>query len=131
MPAARAALQSLRTSALQFSGKGTAEFYLLMSPDKVEQVKFIKGDDDLKSFTETLQKSDIRMKFPREAQAQAVRRAILHCGATSPGPCSLEFVPSTDVRSSTRQSSKFNCSEWQNTGRAACDSSSAAFFAIG
>jgi hypothetical protein len=99
MAAARPELQNLRTIALPQSGKGTAEFYLLLSPGKVEQVKFIKGDDDLTSFTATLQKADIRMKFPPGVQAQAVRRAILHCGTSAPGPCSLELVPSSDVRS--------------------------------
>ena len=99
MAAARNELQNLRTSALPQSGKGTAEFYLLLSPGKVEQVKFIKGDDDLTSFTATLQKADIRMKFPPGVQAQAVRRAILHCGTSAAGPCGLELVPSSDVRS--------------------------------
>ena len=60
-----------------------------MSPGKVEQVKFIKGDDELKSFTETLQKADIKMKFPPTAQAQAVRRAVLHCGTSRRGRARL------------------------------------------
>ena len=71
---------------LNQSAKGTAEFFLLISPGKVEQVKFIKGDDELKSFTETLQKTDLRMKFPPDTQVQAVRRAVVHCGSTAPGP---------------------------------------------
>jgi hypothetical protein len=99
MAAARTDLQSLRTIALSQSAKGTAEFYLLLSPGKVEQVKFIKGDDDLKSFAEILQKADIKMKFPPGVQVQAVRRAILRCGTTSPEPCSLELLPSADVHS--------------------------------
>ena len=89
----------LRTLALSQSGKGTAEFFLLVSPSKVEQVTFIKGDDELKSFTETLQKTDLKMKFPPDTQVQAVRRGILHCGSTAPGPCTLELVPSAEVRS--------------------------------
>ncbi len=99
MAAARTELQNLRTSPLSQSGKGSAEFYLLMSPGKIEQVKFIKGDEDLKSFTGILQKADLKMKFPPGVQAQAVRRAVLHCGAASPGPCSLELLPSTAVHS--------------------------------
>ncbi len=99
MAAARTDLQKLRTIPLSQSGKGTAEFYLLMSPGKVEQVKFIKGDDALKSLGDALQESDVKMKFPPGVEVQAVRRAILHCGTASPGPCSLEFVPSSEVRS--------------------------------
>jgi tetratricopeptide (TPR) repeat protein len=99
MTAARADLLKLRSIPLSQSGKGTAEFFLLISPSKVEQAKFIKGDDELKSFTETLQKADLKMAFPPDTQVQAVRRAILHCGSTSPGPCTLELVPSAEVRS--------------------------------
>jgi tetratricopeptide (TPR) repeat protein len=99
MAAARADLQSLRTVPLHQSDKGTAEFFLLMAPGKVEQVTFIKGDDNLKGFTETLQKADVIMKFPPQTQAQAVRRAIVHCGTTAPAACTLELLPSSDVRS--------------------------------
>jgi hypothetical protein len=92
-------LLKLRSVALSQSAKGTAEFFLLLSPGKVEQVRFIKGDDELKSFTETLQKADLKMTFPPNTQVQAVRRAILHCGTSAPGPCTLEFIPSAVVRS--------------------------------
>ncbi len=47
---ARPEFQKQRTVPLNKQDKGTAEFYLLVSPGKVEQVKFIKGDDNLKSF---------------------------------------------------------------------------------
>ena len=96
---ARTELQKLRTVALKQSGKGKAEFFLLMSPGKVEQAKFIKGDDDLKAFTDTLQKSNVIMKFPPDVQAQVVRRVIVQCGSAAPGPCTAEFVPSSQVRS--------------------------------
>ncbi len=87
-----------RTIPLNKSDKGSAEFYLLISPGKVEQVKFIKGDDNLKGLADTLQKSDAGMKFPPNAQAHVVRRAVIHCGTTSPGPCTLELIPSAQVR---------------------------------
>jgi tetratricopeptide (TPR) repeat protein len=96
---ARPDLQRERTIPLNKSDKGTAEFYLLISPTKLEQVKFIKGDDNLKSFGDVLQKADVRMKFPPNAQAHVVRRAVVHCGTTSPGTCTLEMVPSSQVRS--------------------------------
>ncbi len=95
---ARPELQKQRTRALSQQDKGTAEFYLLVSPSKVEQVKFIKGDDSLKSFTGILQKTDLGMKFPPGAQAHVVRRAVVRCGSGSPGPCSLELLPSSLVR---------------------------------
>ena len=88
-----------RKIALNKSDKGTAEFFLLVSPGKVEQAKFIKGDDNLKSFTDVLQKTDVQMKFPPQYQTHVVRRAVVRCGTTSPAPCTVELVPSTEVRS--------------------------------
>ena len=95
---ARPELQKQRTRALSQQDKGTAEFYLLISPGKVEQVKFIKGDDNLKSFAGILQKTDLGMKFPPGAQAHVVRRAVVRCGSGIPGPCTLELLPSSLVR---------------------------------
>jgi tetratricopeptide (TPR) repeat protein len=99
LPQARAEMQKLRTYSLKDTGKGTAEFYLMMSPGKIEGVKFIKGDDSLKSFGDTLTKSDITMKFPPDAQVHVVRRVVVRCGTTAPGPCMAEIVPSSQVRS--------------------------------
>jgi tetratricopeptide (TPR) repeat protein len=99
MATARAELQKLRTVALQKTGKGKAEFFLLVAPGKVEQVKFIKGDDNLKSFAEVLQKTDVGMKFPPGAQVHMVRRAVVTCGSTAPAACTLELIPSAQVRS--------------------------------
>jgi tetratricopeptide (TPR) repeat protein len=98
MTKARSELQAENTVSLNKTDKGTAEFYLLISPTKIEQVKFIKGDDNLKSFADALQKTDVGMKFPPNAQAHVVRRAVIHCGTTAPGPCTLELVPSAEVR---------------------------------
>ena len=99
MAEARAELARRDTVALNKSEKGTAEFYLLVSPAKVEQVKFIKGDDNLKSFAAILQKTDVGMKFPPQSQARVVRRAVVRCGSATTGPCTLELVPSSKVRS--------------------------------
>ncbi len=95
---ARPELEKQGILSLNKQDKGTAEFYLLVSPAKVEQVKFIKGDDNLKSFAELLQKTDVGMKFAPGAQAHVVRRAVLHCGTTSPAACTLQLLPSSQVR---------------------------------
>ncbi len=96
---ARAKLAKRESVALNKADKGTAEFFLLVSPGKVEQVKFIKGDDNLKSVADILQKTDVAMKFPPQSQAHVVRRAVVRCGSTAPGPCTVELVPSAEVRS--------------------------------
>ena len=95
----RPELTSERTVPLNQTNKGTAEFYLLISPGKVEQVKFIKGDDNLKAMADVLQKSDVGMRFPPNTQAHVVRRVAVHCGTSAPAPCTLELIPSSEVRS--------------------------------
>jgi hypothetical protein len=62
-------------------------------------VKFIKGPDNLKSFSDILQKTDVGMKFPPQSQAHVVRRAVVRCGSAAPGPCTVELVPAAEVRS--------------------------------
>ena len=99
MPEARIKADHRQTIPLNKSDKGTAEFYLLIAPRKVEQVKFIKGDDNLKSLGDVLQKADVKMNFPPQAQSHVVRRAVVHCGKDAPGPCTAELVPSAEVRS--------------------------------
>ena len=96
---AAAQLKALRTLPLHKSDKGTAEFFLLISPTKVQQVKFIKGDDNLKGFVDGLSQSGVSMKFPPDAQAQVVRRGVVHCGTSTPAECSLELLPGSQVRS--------------------------------
>ncbi len=95
----RSESQRNRTVALNKTDKGSAEFYVLISPAKIEQVKFIKGDDNLKSFADVLQTTNVGMKFPPEAHAHVVRRAVVRCGTTSPAPCTLELLPASQVRS--------------------------------
>ena len=121
----RRELQQRRTVPLNRSDKGSAEFYLLLAPGKVEQVKFIKGDDGLKGLSEVLQKTDAGMNFPSGSQAHVPRRAAVTCGTTSPaktppavktsskaatihtaeapqstpGPCTLELRSADSVRS--------------------------------
>ncbi|HEY5174967.1 MAG TPA: DUF3857 domain-containing protein [Terriglobales bacterium] len=122
---ARRELQRQRTTPLKASGKGRAEFFLLISPAKVEQVKFIKGNDGLKSFAEILEKTDVGMKFPASAEVRVVRRGVVTCGAPAASapaagpsgkekggaaaaasqesqgpaePCSIELQPAESVR---------------------------------
>lgn len=124
---ARHELQRERTTALKTSGKASAQFYLLISPAKVEQVKFIKGSDGLKSLSAVLEKTDVGMKFPATAEVRVVRRGVVTCGrpAASPAtagpsgkekekapaaavasqesqgppePCSIELLPAESVR---------------------------------
>jgi hypothetical protein len=104
---------SERAEKLDMVQSGTADFFLLVSPGKVEQVKFVRGEESLRSFTDTLKSVDVPMKFPPLSQVHVIRRVRLTCGkqppakdkaATEkappglPGPCSLEWLPSSEVR---------------------------------
>jgi len=82
----RRELKQQRTISLNRSNQGTAEFNLLISPSKVEQVKFLKGDDSLKGFAQLLQSSPVGMKFPPDASAHVPRRAVVTCGTTQAAP---------------------------------------------
>jgi tetratricopeptide (TPR) repeat protein len=119
----RRELKQQRTVSLNKSEKGSAQFNLLIAPSKVEQVKFLKGDDAIKGLSPLLESSAVAMKFPPGSAAHVPRRAVVTCGtqAASPtksvktskmnatvmmkdkpqvvaGPCTLELRPSDSVR---------------------------------
>ena len=120
----RRELKKQRTISLNKSGRGTADFNLLVSPSKVEQVKFVKGDDELKGLSQLLPSAPSGMKFPPNSVAHVPRRAVVTCGTTPPaspaksvktasknatiftsdkaqsidGPCTLELRPANAVR---------------------------------
>ena len=71
---------SERTEKLDMVQTGTADFFLLVSPGKVEQVKFVRGEESLRTFTESLKNISVPMKFPPSSQVHVVRRVRLTCG---------------------------------------------------
>jgi tetratricopeptide (TPR) repeat protein/transglutaminase-like putative cysteine protease len=106
-----------RTVKLDTVQSGTADYFLLISPGKVEDAKFVKGEESLRTFSEMLKSASVPMKFPPGSHAHVVRRVRLTCGKQSaaetkqnekagtgssasalPGPCSLEWLPSSEVR---------------------------------
>ncbi len=114
----RLELQQQRTTSLKTSGNGSAQFFLLISPAKVEQVKFVKGTEGLKGLADVLEKTDVGMKFPATSEVRVVRRAVVTCGVPTPpvkgkppvaavanqeppgppAPCSIELRPAEAVR---------------------------------
>lgn len=102
-----------RTEKLDAVQTGTADFFLLVSPGKVEQVKFVRGEESLRTLTESLKNINVPLKFPPSSQVHVVRRVRLTCGKQPPskdkagtgkpsnglpGPCSLEWIPASEVR---------------------------------
>ncbi len=104
---------SARTEKLDMVQTGTADFFLLVSPGKVEQVKFVRGEESLRTFSDSLKNINVSLKFPPGSQVHVVRRVRLTCGKQPsskdkaaadkpsnglPGPCSLEWIPTSEVR---------------------------------
>ena len=119
----RQELKERRTIPLDKSDKGSGEFNLLLSPSKVEQVKFLKGDDALRNLSLLLERTTVSMAFPPNSSVHVPRRGVVACGTTqtSPaksvrthkmnatittqdnsqtvaGPCALELKPADAVR---------------------------------
>ena len=85
---ASAELLAMRTHKLAASGKGTGDFFVLASPTKNEQVKFVSGDGEIKALADTVIGTDLGMVFPDSASVRALRRGTVTCGTIPPAPAS-------------------------------------------
>src|SRR5579871_1566961 len=94
-------LQSERTVHIGKSKEsGNAEFFVLLSgkagaPATAEAVKFLSGDEKLKSMAEALRTAEYHLTFPDETQVKILRRGILSC---SSGECAFVLMLPDDVR---------------------------------
>jgi tetratricopeptide (TPR) repeat protein len=73
-----------------------AEFYLLFAPDanrnaQTIDVKFIKGDESLKSFASQLKSIKYSLVFPDATPTKILRRGTLRCEAKS-GACTFTMI---------------------------------------
>ena len=103
---ARAELQSLRSVRLPWSGKSAkAEFFLTFMappssdgrPAKPDQVKFVSGDESLRTYASQLQAAAFRVEFPDDTPIKLVRRGVLSCAAST-HECQLTMMLPEDVR---------------------------------
>jgi len=79
-----------------------ADFFILLSggggsPAKVDAVKFVSGDEKLKSFTEALKTADYHLTFPDDTPVKVFRRGTLSC-AIATGKCEFVLTLPDDVR---------------------------------
>ena len=63
---------------------GNADFFILLSGGggsvaKVDAVKYVSGDEKLKSYTEALRAADYHLTFPDETPVKILRRGTLSC----------------------------------------------------
>ena len=81
---AQGELQALRTRKLAATGKGTGDFFVLASPTKNDQVKFVSGDAAIKGLTDVVKSADLSILFPETSSARALRRGTVTCGTMPP-----------------------------------------------
>ncbi len=81
---------------------GNADFFLLLSrgtgsSTKVDAVRFVSGDEKLKSFTEALRTADYHLTFPDDTPVKVLRRGTLSCSVAT-GKCEFVLTLPDDVR---------------------------------
>jgi tetratricopeptide (TPR) repeat protein len=88
------------------SASGSAEFFVVIGPgSKVEDVRFISGDNALKPLAPALKRVDYKVRFPDANETQIVRRGILVCGPkgqgakSGGGSCDFILLLPADVHS--------------------------------
>ena len=96
-------LEHLRTVDLgKATQNGNADFFLLLSGSagssaKADAVKFVSGDEKLKSFTEALRTADYHLTFPDDTPVKILRRGTLSCSVAT-GKCEFVLTLPDDVR---------------------------------
>jgi tetratricopeptide (TPR) repeat protein len=81
---------------------GNADFFILLSGGsgsgtKVDAVKFVSGDEKLKSFTDALRTADYHLTFPDDTPVKIFRRGTLSCSLTTHN-CGFVLALPDDVR---------------------------------
>ena len=96
-------LQHLSTIDLGKSTQnGNADFFVLLSGGagqqaKVDAVKFISGDEKLKSYSDALRTADYHLTFPDNTPLKVLRRGTLACSAVTKN-CEFDLILPDDVR---------------------------------
>ena len=81
---------------------GNADFFILLSGGagevaKVDAVKFVSGDEKLKSYTDALRTADYHLTFPDDTPVKILRRGTVSCSVAT-GNCKLILTLPDDVR---------------------------------
>ena len=97
----RAELLAMRTRKLSASGKGTGDFFALVSPTKNDQVKFVNGDAEIKAMADLVKSTDLDIKFPDPSSVRALRRGTVTCGTVS-------LPPATKTKTAGKKGMKAN-----------------------
>jgi hypothetical protein len=89
----------MRTTKLSLAPKkqASAEFFLLFSQNKVEDVKFISGSETLKTADAALKSADFKLAVPEDGDVHLLRRGVLYCSPLA--GCSFTLMNPSDVHS--------------------------------
>jgi tetratricopeptide (TPR) repeat protein/transglutaminase-like putative cysteine protease len=82
--AARAEQKTQRTRKLSASGKGSGDFFVLATPAKTEQVKFVSGEPEVQALADSVKSADLGIVFPDASSVRALRRGTVSCGTFPP-----------------------------------------------
>ncbi len=81
---------------------GNADFFILLSGGagsraKVDAIKFVSGDERLKSYSDALRNADYHLMFPDDTPVKVLRRGTLACSVEK-GKCEFVLMLPDDVR---------------------------------
>jgi len=84
------------------SQNGNADFFVLLSGGAgsvatVDAIKFVAGDEKLKSYTDALRSADYHLTFPDDTPVKVLRRGTLSCSMAT-GKCEFDLTLPDDVR---------------------------------
>jgi hypothetical protein len=82
----RSELLAMRTRKLDASGKGKGDFFVLASPAKNDQVKFVSGDSEIRALADVVKSTNLDIKFPNASSVRVLRRGTVTCGTLPPPP---------------------------------------------
>jgi tetratricopeptide (TPR) repeat protein len=96
---ARGELSSLRTTKLaNVPDRGSAEFFVLFTASRKPTVKFISGEEKLRSLQNRLADAHYNLVFPDDGEGKILRRGILACPKEEKG-CDFALIPLEGVHS--------------------------------
>ena len=79
-----AEMQAMSTHKLDASGAGKGDFFVLASPAKNDQVKFVSGDPEIKALADVVKSTNLDIEFPETSSVRALRRGTVTCGTIPP-----------------------------------------------
>ena len=93
-------LDGLRSVSVPAIGKDAAQadFLVLLSGPKADQVKFVRGDDKLQALAEALRGAKFNVQFPDDTPTKILRRGTVSCSAGH-NECTFTMVQPDTVSS--------------------------------